>query len=60
MNTFSKSTFRTAMTSAGPWDRPLNDIGPRKRRLKWGCVTAPKTWPESGEKAGKWLTGGFR
>ena len=28
------------MTSAGPWERLLNDIRPRKRPLKWGCATS--------------------
>ena len=28
------------MTSAGPSERRPNDIRPRKRRSKWGCVTS--------------------
>ena len=28
------------MTSAGPWEGRRNDIRPRKRRLKWWCVTS--------------------
>ena len=29
------------MTSAGPSGQRLNDKMPPKRRLKWGCITAP-------------------